>query len=137
MNTIAFIIILLIIIGIIFVLFHYIRDYLNYKSTVDTNLSIAQSAINSEKTDRVKNLKYIVDQVNTVNDQVYNVTNQNILNQQQIESQLDASQSNIIAGLNSAFTFTDSNNNPISIIDLPGYMQPNLNLLNNATKFFL
>ena len=133
MNTIAFIIILLIIIGIIFVLFHYIRDYLNYKSTVDTNLSIAQSAINSEKTDRVKNLKYIVDQVNTVNDQVYNVTNQNILNQQQIESQLDASQSNIIAGLNSAFTFTDSNNNPISIIDLPGYMQPNLNLLNNVT----
>lgn len=133
MNTIAFIIILLIIIGIIFVLFHYIRDYLNYKSTVDTNLSVAQSAINSEKTDRVQNLKYIVDQVNTVNDQVYQVTNQNILNQQQIESQLDASQSNIIAGLNSAFTFTDSDNNPISIIDVPGYMQPNLTLLNNIT----
>ena len=133
MNTIAFIIILLFIIGIIFVLFHYIRDYLNYKSTVDTNLSVAQSAINSEKTDRVQNLKYIVDQVNTVNDQVYQITNQNILNQQQIESQLDISQSNIVAGLNSAFTFTDSNNNPLSIIDLPGYMQPNVNLMNNVT----
>ena len=133
MNAIAFIIILLIIIAIIVVVIYYVQDYLNYKNTINADLSTTQSAINSEKSDRVANLKYIVDQVNAVNSQIYTTTNQNIQNQALIEAQLDASQSNIISGLNSAFTFTDNNNNVIPITNLPGSPQPNLTLLNNVT----
>jgi hypothetical protein len=133
MNTIAFIIILLMIIAIIVAIYHYISDYLNYKTTVNTGLSVTQSAINSEKTDRVANLKYIVDQQNTVNSQIYNTVNSNIQSQSMFEAEIQASQSNIISGLNTVFKFSDSNNNIIPIDNVPGSAQPNLTLLNNVT----
>ena len=113
-------------------MFIYVRDYLQYKSLVNTQLSVAQSAVNSEKADRVGNLKYIVDQQNNVNSQIYSTTQQNLANQATLSSQLDASQGNILAGLNSAMNFTDNHGNNVPIINLPGAANPNMNLMNNV-----
>ena len=132
MNTISNIIIIAAIITICIIIYIYVRDYLQYKSLVNTQLSVAQSAVNSEKADRVGNLKYIVDQQNNVNSQIYSTTQQNLANQSTLSSQLDASQGNILAGLNSAMNFTDNHGNNVPIINLPGAANPNMNLMNNV-----
>jgi hypothetical protein len=135
MGTVAFIIILTAIIAIAGVIVYFIRDYVQYKTQVNTQFSVTQSQVNAEKTDRVANLKYVVDQINNVNDSISSTINTSADSQTQLAQQLDKSQGNYLAGLNSIFGFSDFTGDPLTISDLPGSARPNLNLLTsvNAT----
>ena len=133
MGAFSNIVILLSLIATAIILYYFIRDYTKYKTSLNTKLSKSQSIIDSEKADRVGNLKYVVDQVNTINQEVASVAQDKITKQNKLAQQLDASQGNIIAGLNSAVSFTDANNTTIPLVNLPGADHPNMHLLKHVT----
>ena len=133
MGAFSNIVILLSLIATAIILYYFIRDYTKYKTELNTKLSKSQSIIDSEKADRVGNLKYVVDQVNTINQEVASVAQDKITKQNKLAQQLDASQGNIIAGLNSAISFTDANNTTIPLVNLPGADHPNMHLLKHVT----
>ena len=133
METIAFIIIILALIILSAIIIYFVKDYIQYKTLVNTQFSVTESKVNAEKKDRLANLKYIVDQVNTVNDDISSTLDQQTDKQTNLASQLNASQANYLSGINSAFNFTDSNGKNISLPNLPGSVQPNMNLLTSVT----
>ena len=133
METIAFIIILSALIILSAIIIYFARDYIQYKTQVNTQFSVTESKVNAEKKDRLANLKYIVDQVNTVNDDIATTLDKESASQSQLAQQLDSSQKNYLNGLNSAFKFTDKTGNQISLPNLPGSVEPNMHLLNHVT----
>jgi hypothetical protein len=133
MGTVSFIIIISAIIAIAGVIIYFIRDYIQYKTQVNTQFSVTQSQVNAEKTDRVANLKYVVDQINNVNDDISTTVDTTTNTQIQLAQELDKSQANYLSGLGSAFGFTDNSGAAVSIPNLPGSAQPNMQLLTNVT----
>lgn len=133
METIAFIIIIGALIILASIIVYFVKDYIEYKSQVNTQFSVTESKVNAEKKDRLANLKYIVDQVNTVNDDISSTLDQQSTSQVDFAKKLDNSQANYLAGINSALGFTDKTGNHISLTDLPGSVQPNMQLLKNVT----
>ena len=68
METVAFIIIIAGLIVLASIIIYFIKDYVEYKSQINTQFSVTESKVNAEKLDRLANLRYVVDQVNNVND---------------------------------------------------------------------
>lgn len=131
METVAFIIIIAGLIILASIVIYFIKDYVEYKSQINTQFSVTESKVNAEKLDRLSNLRYVVDQVNTVNDDIASTLDKETTNQTTLASELDASQKNYLAGLNSAFKFRDNSGKQISLTDLPGSVQPNTEVLTN------
>jgi hypothetical protein len=76
---------LLLILGIAGVLTYIILDYNTYKTDTSTRFAGAKAAddankhsISTESTTRLSNVKYVVDQVNSVNDQIYTKTQNDV-----------------------------------------------------------
>ena len=133
MQTIVLIILVAIVIIISVIIAYLIKDYLQYKTQVNTQFSVTQSQVNSEQKDRIASLKYVVDQVNTVNDDISSTLNNETDNQTQFISDLDKSQGNFLNGLNAAFSFNDNSGTTVPIINLQESVNPNMQLLNNVT----
>jgi len=133
MGTVINIFTIFLIIVSIAVIIYYVYDYLKYKKQLDVNISTTQAEINAEKKERVTNLKYVVEQVNNINKQISSTTQETVNNQQEIVTQVDTSQGNILAGLSSAFSFSDSHGNNVPIANLPGSVTPNMELLKNVS----
>ena len=71
MEGLAIIVMLLALLALIGVLVYIVRDYYVHKETNAADFGKTTSDIAAERTDRLGNLKYVVDQVNTVNDDIY------------------------------------------------------------------
>jgi hypothetical protein len=135
MDTIALIITLIIIFVVAGGLVYFVRDYIQYKNQVNKQFSVTQSSVNAEKADRVSNLKYVVDQINTVNTDIYSTTSDTVSAQDSLSLDLTTNNNNIVNSLNKMFSFNDGSGNNIQFMNLPGSTQPNIQLLNkvNAT----
>lgn len=136
MQAAAIILIVLSLGAIIAALAYFIYDYVTYKHTVDGEITTATTSINSERQDRLSNLKYVVDQVNTVNDNIYNTTTSNL----QVTNTKVATQSartdNLIAGFGKILSFNSTilpGSPSINLTDLPGSVAPNMNLMQHVT----
>ena len=132
MEGVVLFILLVAIIIITAIIIYFVRDYIQYKTQINTQFSVTQSQVNAEKTDRLANLKYVVDQVNTVHDDIASTLNNESSTQTRLAEQLDKSQANYLSGLNTAFGFTDSTGKNVKLSNLSGTTNPNTQLLTNV-----
>ena len=136
MDGLSILIILLVILALAGVVFYFVYDYLDYKNKTSTDINTANSAITAEGKERLGNLAYVVNQVNTVNDDIYGTltsnivfTNSNVSVQSQKTDKLVNSFSSIMS-----FGTLGSGGSNISLFDLPGSPgNININLLKKVT----
>jgi hypothetical protein len=142
MEGAAIILILIIVLAIAGVLAYFIRDYYKTKEDVDAKLSDTQkvidASITTEKTDRLSNLKYVVDQVNNVNANIFDTLSSNVNKTTDSINGVDAALKSTIAGLDSVIRF--SSNQTISatpsyvpINNLPGIANIDINLIKHVS----
>jgi hypothetical protein len=126
------------------VLIFLVWDYMKYKDVTNANLATANTNLQNEKTDRLSNMKYIVDQVNTVNTDIFNTFSSN---QQLASTRMDGiqgKQDKMISGLGHFLRFTSNVSiNPsstasaisgaVSLTDLPGFVSPDVQLIKHVT----
>jgi|APGre2960657373_1045057.scaffolds.fasta_scaffold13513_2 hypothetical protein len=108
MDGLAIIVMLLALMGLIGVLVYVLRDYYVHKESNASDFSKATSDIASERTDRLGNLKYIVDQVNTVNDDIYATLAKSAADSSSNVTTLTGSQGRLVSGLDSFVRFTSN-----------------------------
>lgn len=65
--------IILVLLALIGVLSYLIWDYMRFKDDIKGDISDTTNSLTNEKSERLSNIKYVVDQVNTVNTDIYNV----------------------------------------------------------------
>jgi hypothetical protein len=142
MDTISVVVMLMSLLALAGVVIFFIYDYFKHKEAVKYELDVTEEKIGTEKSDRLSNIKYVVDQVNDVNMDIYTTTtsNHDLLRKQ--TTSLASSHSNLVKGLNTFLTF--SSNMPVStgagaplpsvnIMELPGYTNPNVNLIKHVS----
>ena len=108
MDGLAIIVMLLALLGLIGVLVYVLRDYYVHKESNVSDFSKATSDIASERTDRLGNLKYIVDQVNTVNDDIYATLAKSAADSASNVTTLTGAQGRLVSGLDSFVRFTSN-----------------------------
>jgi len=131
MEVIEIIIILFVLIVGISLLAYFIYDYTKYKTKNDDNVNNIENQISTEATNRLANVKFVVDQQNSINSSIYNAFTASNNNLVYSLSNVANTNSNILSGLNAAFQFS-SNNVPFNITKLPGVVNPNMKLMQNV-----
>jgi hypothetical protein len=133
MEKTVLIFLIAIVIIILGLTIYFIRDYLQYKTQIDTQFSVTQSLVNSEQKDRLASLKYVVDQVNNVNDDISSTLVNEGISNAHLADNVHKKQQTLLNSLNSAFKFNDDSGNSIPLLNVPTSVNPNLALLNNIT----
>lgn len=154
MDSLSIIVMLLALIALAGVVIYFIRDYLAYKDKTAGDIQSTNNTINQEEQDRLANLAYVVGQVNTVNDDIYNTmtsnisyTNSNVSLQTARTNSIVGNLGNIVtfdsaaagtgaatAGATGAATGALSGSAPsVGLFDLPGSATPNINLIKHMT----
>lgn len=139
----AIIVMIIVLLALSGVLIFLVWDYMKYKDTTNTNFVDTNQTIANEKTDRLSNMKYMVDQVNTVNTDIYNTFTSN---QQVVASNitnLTNIQNKTTAGLGHFLRFTSNVSitpsstsmatGNVNILDLPGFIAPDVQLIKHVT----
>lgn len=139
----AIIVMIIVLLALSGVLIFLVWDYMKYKDDTNTNFTNTNQSISNEKTDRLSNMKYMVDQVNTVNTDIYNTftSNQQIVNSN--VSNLTTRQDKTIAGIGQFLRFSSNvsitpssgtmASGNVSILDLPGFVAPDVQLIQHVT----
>jgi hypothetical protein len=140
MEFAAVVVMVLVLLALIGVLVFLVWDYFKYKDETNTNFAKATKAVDDEKSERLSNLKYMVDQVNTVNTDIYNTFSSNVQLHAQRIGGVETTQTGIIGGLNSFLTFSSNvsvapgaSAGPISLLDMPGMKNPDVRLIKHVT----
>jgi len=146
MEGFSIIIMLLVLLVLIGVLVYVLRDYYLHKEENAADLDTTKRSLQTEKTDRLGNLKYVVDQVNTVNEDIYNTFTKSTSQQSSNLSTLNTQYSNTLSGLDAFVRF--SSNEPVmqstggafsppppsfSILNLPGAPGANAELMRHTS----
>lgn len=143
----AFVFILFIIILIILgVGGFFIYDYSKYKKDLDDKLvatekSIVanQGAITTESKARLSNMKYVVDQINDTNLDIYNTFTSNVEDNKALTNALSDKQTKILAGIDSFLRFSTAPASPnvtagkLDLLSLPGAPTANIDLIKHVT----
>lgn len=135
METVYVILIILILLALAGAIAFLIYDYLGYKDTTDASIADANKKIRTEGDTRLSNLKYVVEQVNKVNTDIYNTWSSNNTLLTNNLSATSNQQTRVQRGLQSVFDFTPSMSCNVSVplIDLPGYANPDVRLIKHVT----
>lgn len=128
-SLIMMIVVLLALIGVLVFL---IWDYMKFKTDTADNLVKASETVTNEKTERLANMKYIVDQVNTVNTDIYNTFSSNMTLYNNKVSDVSSSNITLTNSLQSVFGFKVEGADK-RILELPGGVTPDLQLISNVT----
>lgn len=108
MEGLAIIVMLLALLALIGVLVYIVRDYYVHKETNAADFGKTTSDIAAERTDRLGNLKYVVDQVNTVNDDIYATLAKSASDSASNVTTLTGAQGRLVSGLDSFVRFTSN-----------------------------
>ena len=108
MEGLAIIVMLLALLALIGVLVYIVRDYYVHKESNAADFGKTASDISAERTDRLGNLKYVVDQVNTVNDDIYATLAKSAADNTSNVTTLTGSQGRLVSGLDSFVRFTSN-----------------------------
>lgn len=136
MEAAALIGMLVLLFAIVGVIIYFGLDYYRYKQLLNTEMSTTSDKLDTEKSDRLSNLKYVVDQVNAVNEDMYNTVNSNV---DMVGSNVDkiaSDQQTLIGNLDKFFKFSPSGSTTspsLNIMNLPGVVNPDMNLLQHVT----
>lgn len=127
-------IVLLVLAGVIIFL---IQDYLKYKETTDESLVTNKKGIEDEKTTRLSNLKYVVDSVNTINNDIYR---QFTTSSNEMQTKFAGLSNNQQRGLSAFGSFMEFRSNinvdtppNLTLFDMPGATAPDVRLIKHVT----
>jgi hypothetical protein len=122
---------------------YFAYDYIKYKqdledqlNTTKKNIQANQNALVDEQKKRLSNLKYVVDQINTTNEDIYNTFTSNVTDTRTATTSLDTRQAQIIASLGSLMRFstgTGAASSNVDILNLPGTPTANMELLRRVS----
>lgn len=132
MDIAALVVMLLSVIALASVVIYFIWDYLRYKDSNDSRVKKVDENVTKEKSDRLSNVKYVVDQVNDVNQDIYNnFSSSNVMLNRRI-NKVAHDHARTVRGIGKVMSFS-TNNHPLRLGDLPGYKNPDVKLLQNVT----
>ena len=96
MGVVEIVIIILIVLGLIGLISYFVYVYIQDKNEIDSHLSNTYLQLQEEETNRVSNIKYVVDQVNTVNS---DIAKQFATSNSMFQSSINSKQAQITANL--------------------------------------
>lgn len=121
---------------------YFAYDYVKYKATLEDQLATTQkniqsnqSALVDEQKKRLSNMKYVVDQINTTNEDIYNTFSSNVTDTRTATTTLNEQQAKILNGLGSVMKFSTGASVAggtacnIDLLALPGSPTANIELL--------
>lgn len=139
MDFAALVVMILCVIGLAGVLVYFVLDYKKYKEEVDKMFGETEKKVTVEKVDRMANVKYVVDQVNNVNNDIYTQVTSNV----NTVTDVKATQDRLLSSFGSVLSFSSNtavpNSSPVSsqvsLLNLPGSGNIDMNLMSrvNAT----
>ena len=135
-DLILILIVIVVMLAIIGFVIYFATDYFKFKKTVDTEITAADKAIVTETSNRLSNLKYVVDQVNTVNADISNTFTSNMNKMNNRVGLVENKNTAILGSMNKSFGFTSNLNGTgvsIDFLNLPSSPVPNMNLLSHVT----
>jgi len=109
MDIIALVVLLFCLFILTFIVIYFIYDYLNYKEQISIAFSTTSGEISGETVNRLSNLKYVVEQVNDINNDIYNTITTDVNKLESEVNSLNTTQNNIISGVNSVMNFENTN----------------------------
>lgn len=122
---------------------YFVYDYVKYKGTLEDQLATVQKNVQSNQTalvdeqkKRLGNMKYVVDQINTTNEDIYNTFTSNVTDTRSATTQLNEQQAKILSGIGSMMKFTTGVGAAASNVDflsLPGAPTANMELLRRVS----
>lgn len=123
--------------AIVGVVIYFAIDYNKYKQTVTADLTTKDSKLVDEKVDRMSNVKFVVDQVNGVNNDIYTQVTSNMSQVQNVQT----TQAQMLGGIGSFMTFSSNvaggagGSTSMPLLNLPGTGNVDVNLIQhiNAT----
>jgi hypothetical protein len=140
MELMAIIIMIVVTLALIGITAFLIYDYLQYKDDTSMNFAKTSQSVYAEKSERLSNMKYIVDQVNNVNNDIFNTYSSNVATTASNINDLQRKQNGMVAGLGTFLNFTSNqyisgstNNANLSLLDLPGIPSPDVQLIKHVT----
>lgn len=133
----AIIVMIFALLALIGVVVFFVYDYLKHKDDNVKDFKDTSVRIDTEKNDRLSNLKFVVDQVNDVNNDIYYTMMSNVGRLETSQSNLDTLQTGMLGGLNSFLQYSsnsiDGKKIPINLVDLPGTVKPDVELIQHIT----
>lgn len=137
MDAVGIILVLVALMALAGVVVFFIYDYYKHKDNNDKDFKAANTKVDVEKSDRLSNLKFVVDQVNDVNADIYNTMSSNVLGLQSNITAMAETTSNVDAGVASFLQFTNNrfSANPaqLKITELPGAVDPDIQLIQHVS----
>lgn len=134
MDGIAIIVMLLAILALVGVVVFFVMDYLKNKDGVDKKFNEVKGKVETEKSDRLSNLKFVVDQVNSVNQDIFTTLATSNTALQTKTDALTVSNTGMAGGLGSFLSFTGgSNAGAITLQNLPGVGNVDVKLMQHTT----
>lgn len=138
MDPFAVVVLLLAVIALVVVVVFFISDYLKHKDENTTDFKKANSRIDTEKSDRLSNLKFVVDQVNDVNTDIYQTMTSNVNMMGSNVDVVSTTQDKMVKGLDKFLQFSSNvsiaTSPTVSLIDLPGTSQPDIKLIQHVNS---
>lgn len=144
MDAAALFFMLVVLLALIGVLIYVIQDYYKYKDATDTALHSNKNLVITERDDRLSNIKYVADQLNTIHDDIYSQFSSNVSAQSTSLGGVKTRQDSLISGLDQYIRY--SSNQPLSaaagaagagagfkITDFPGTAPTDVSLMAHTT----
>lgn len=137
MDALAVVVMLLALLALAGVVTFFLWDYFKHKDDNDKNFQEAASRIEAEKEDRLSNLKFVVDQVNDVNTDIYMTMSSNLSNVDTATSRVEKVQTDMLSGIDKFLRFNSnvsiSESPQVSLMNLPGTSTPDVQLIQHVT----
>jgi hypothetical protein len=141
-GTFAIVILLILMLGLAGVIVYLYMTFRTHKdeiekdlATVDTKVNVNETKIVDESTNRLGNIKYVVDQVNDVNDSIWNTYNAMASSNQVAIDSLASSNVALRGGIDAYFRTSAPTNSTQQkrIWELTSAVDPRLDIIGNVT----
>lgn len=139
MEIVSIILLIIILIALAAVVVFFLQDYFDHKKDVDTKFETSAKDLETERTDRAGNVKYLIDETNRINRDIYTEFTSNMTKQTADLTALGSNQNSLLSGLDKAFRFSSNALIPgatpgyMSLLNMPGGSGVSTELLTHVT----
>jgi hypothetical protein len=124
MDTIEIVVMLISVLALVGIVIFFVYTYITNKDATDKRIADTEGLVKNEQTNRLSNIKYVVDEVNTVNQSIYNTfSSSNLVMQKTLTSNSNAivNLDNEFTGFNKILSFSNYKDGKVmKLTDLPG-----------------
>lgn len=132
-DALAIVLLFVVVLALAGIFTYLFMDYNKFKTKVDTEHTDAQTKMTSETNNRMSNVKYVVDQVNSVNKDIANTFTSNIAAQNARLTAQEAWKASTISAINQTVQFTSNTGSVFDLWGMPGAVAPDIQLINHVT----